>query len=126
MSRYASSLRRVLVATDLSSHAELAIERALQLAATNGAEVDIVHVIDEGLCTEAERQLAATRHKSIQDKLANVPFAGEVKVTTSIIARRPEPDIVERAVMFEADCIVLGLHDRLLEENRAIVRHHNF
>jgi nucleotide-binding universal stress UspA family protein len=120
MSLYTSTLKQVLVATDLSSPADHAIERALQLAAAHGAELDIVHVMEEGLPAEAQAELTATTENAIRAKLAASPFVDRVKVTIDLVVGNANTDIVERAVMVNADCIVLGLHDRLLQENLAI------
>jgi len=120
MSLYTSVLKQVLVATDLSDSSDRAVERALQLAAARGAELDIVHVMEEGLPAEAQAEVAATDENAIREKLAASPFADQVKVTIDLVVGNAETDIVERAVMANADCIVLGLHDRLLAENLAI------
>jgi nucleotide-binding universal stress UspA family protein len=120
MSLHTSKLKQVLVATDLASSGNHAIERALQLAAAHGAELDIVHVMEEGLPAEAQAELSAVRESAIRAALAASPFAGQVKMTVDLIVGNANTDIVERAVMSNADCIVLGLHDRLLKENLAI------
>jgi nucleotide-binding universal stress UspA family protein len=120
MSLYTSVLKQVLVATDLSGHSERAVERALQLAAARGAELDIVHVMAEGLPAEAQAEVTATHEATIRETLAASPFATQVKVTIDLVVGSAETDIVERAVMANADCIVLGLHDRLLAENLPI------
>jgi nucleotide-binding universal stress UspA family protein len=120
MSLHTSILKQVLVATDLSTQADHAIERALGLAAVHGAELDIVHVMEEGLPAEAQAEVKVTNENIIRKKLAARPFADKVTVTIDMVVGKAETDIVERCVMSNADCIVLGLHDRLLAENRAI------
>lgn len=122
MSLYTSKLKQVLVATDLSGHADHAIDRALQLAAAHGAELDLVYVMDqeEGLPAEAQAEITANSEKAIRAKLAAKPLVDQVKMTIDLVVGNAETDIVERAVMSNADCIVLGLHDRILRENLAI------
>jgi nucleotide-binding universal stress UspA family protein len=120
MSLYTSVLKQVLVATDLSGHSDHAIERALQLAAAHGAELDVVHVMEEGLPPEAQAEITASREDVLREKLAAMPFADKVNVTIDMVVGNADTDIVERAVMSNADCIVIGLHDRLLRENLAI------
>jgi len=120
MSLYTSVLKQVLVATDLSVHSDRAVERALRLAAARGAELDIVHVMEEGLPAEAQAEVTAAGESAIGAKLAASPFADKVKVTIDLVVGNAQTDIVERAVMASADCIVLGLHDRLLAENLPI------
>lgn len=120
MSLYTSILKQVLVATDLSDQADHAVGRALRLAAEHGAALDIVHVMEEGLPAAAEAEVRAANEKAIRAKLAANPLTDKVTVTIDMVAGSAETDIVERCVMTNADCIVLGLHDRLLPENRAI------
>ena len=120
MSLYTSVLKQVLVATDLSDHSDRAVERALQLAAARGAELDIVHIMEEGLPAEAQAEVSATTENVIREKLAASSFADQVKLTIDLVVGNAQTDIIERAVMTNADCIVLGLHERLLAENLAI------
>lgn len=120
MSLYTSVLKRVLVATDLPDQADHAIERGLQLAAAHGAELDIVHVMEEGLPPEAQAEVTAASEGAVREKLAANPLSEDVAVTIDLVVGLAETDIVERSVMTNADCIVLGLHDRLLPENLAI------
>ncbi|HEY7644013.1 MAG TPA: universal stress protein [Hyphomicrobiales bacterium] len=120
MSLYNSVLKRVLVATDLPDHADHAIERGVLLAAAHGAELDVVHVMEEGLPPDAQAEITATSEARVREKLAASPLSENVPVTIDLVIGLAETDIVERSVMTNADCIVLGLHDRLLPENLAI------
>ncbi len=120
MSTSPASLKRFVVATDLSSPSDRAVKRALQLAVRHNAELDIVHIVEEGYPAEAEAEMKAEGEQRLQETLASSPLAGKAKVTIDMVVGLPDPDILERATLFGADCIVLGLHDRILEENRAI------
>jgi nucleotide-binding universal stress UspA family protein len=120
MSLYTSVLKKVLVATDLSSQSNRAVERALQLAAARGAELNVVCVMEEGLPREAQAEITAANENAIRETLAASPFVNQVKVTIDLVVGNAATDIVERAVIAGADCIVLGLHDRLLAENLPI------
>ena len=114
------SLQRLMVATDLSLHADFAVRRALQLATAHEAEVDLVHIIEEGLPAEAQNELMAASEKRVQEQLAKFQVPDNIKVTIDIVAGRTELDIVEHAARSGADCILLGFLDRVLEENRVI------
>ena len=120
MSLSTSVLKQVLVATDLAASSGRAVARGLMLAAARGAELDIVHVMEEGVPGEAQAEITATDEKAIRDTLAANPLSEQVKVTIDMVVGNAETDIVERAVMTNADCIVLGLHERILRENLAI------
>ena len=90
-------LKRILVASDLSDQAGIAIERAIELGVEHGAEVSIVHVIDEDLPPQVQSFLTTTSDHDIRDKIKNLPQAGRVSTTIDIVSGRPELDIVERA-----------------------------
>lgn len=113
-------LKRILAASDLSDQAGMAIERAVELGVEHAAEVVIVHVVDEGLPKEAQSLKLTTSDHYIRGKLADLPHAKQVDVTIDIVVGRPELDILERAEIEDVDCIVVGLHNRLLDENLAI------
>ena len=84
------------------------------------AEMNVVCVMEEGLPGEAQAEVTATNENAIREKWAASPFANQVEVTIDLVVGNAATDIVERAVMAGADCIVLGLHNRLLPENLAI------
>lgn len=113
-------ISRILVASDLSDQAGLAIERGLELGIEHGAEVVIVHIVDESLPPDAQSYLTTVSDHDIRGKLARHPHAGEVTTTIDIVSGRPDIDILERAEIEQADLIVVGLHERLLEENLPI------
>lgn len=117
MADTSTSLRKVLVASDLSDQAGLAIDRACELAREHAAEVVIVHVVDEDLPSNAQSYLTTTSDHDIRSKLAKNPFADGLTKTIDIVVGQPDLDIVERAEIEQADMIVVGLHTRLLEEN---------
>lgn len=50
-------LRRILVATDFSANAALAVERAARIAKHNPAELTVLHVVNQGRVTELARLL---------------------------------------------------------------------
>ena len=110
-------LRKILVASDLSDQSGLAIDRAAKLAREHEAEIIIVHVVDEDLPSEAQSYLTTTSDHDIRAKLARNSDAESLTKTIDIVVGRPDLDIAERAVAEEADLIVVGLHQRLLDEN---------
>ena len=93
---------------DLSDHSDRAVERALQLAAARGAELDIVHIMEEGLPAEAQAEVSAARENVIREKLAASSFADQVKLTIDLVVGNAQTDIVERAVLTQLRCLVLG------------------
>ena len=114
------SPQRVLVASDHSDQAGIAIERAVELACEHNAEIFILHIIDEDLPPDAQSYLTTLADHHIRDQLQRMPKAEELTKTIEIVVGRPDIDIVERADLVDADLIVVGLHARILEENLKI------
>ena len=112
-----NTLRKILVASDLSDQAGLAIDRAVELAREHGAEIIIVHVVDEDLPSDAQSFLTTTSDHDIRAKLARHPHAEGLTKSIDIVVGRPDLDIAEAAESEQADLIVAGLHKRLLDEN---------
>ena len=120
MSEMPQKLSKVLVASDLSAQSALAIERAVELGIEHGGEVIIVHVVDESLPADAQSFMMTTSDHHIRQTIGGLAHADQAEITIDIVAGRPELDVVERAEIEGADCIVVGLHSRLLAENLAI------
>ena len=135
-------LERILAATDLSSRAGLAMERAIQLAAQHGARLSLLHVLDTTL-PEAEllETLELSRDSLLQtltdetrQRLEEdfIPFAQAAGVAAQahVIPGRDVPEILALARRGNADLLVLGAHgahflrDRLVSTTtEKVVRH---
>ena len=120
MSKQELSIQKILVASDLSDQAGVAIKRAIELGREHGSDVTIVHVVDEGLPQAEQSSLMTTSDHFIRQIVGSDPWAQQVKTSIEIVSGRPDIDIVERAELDEADLIVIGLHNRMLEENLTI------
>ena len=96
----------ILVATNLTDRSQRALERALQLQATTGAALTVLHVIKPGLPT----QIASQRHKEaealLRDQLQDLSPQSSRQFTAVIgetfIA------ITREAAKRRADLIVIG------------------
>jgi nucleotide-binding universal stress UspA family protein len=113
-----STLKRLVVATDFSPLAEIAVRRAIDLAGRDGARLDVVHAFPTSaffdtafaggiwparIQTDAEHRLTQIR---------DAAQAQGVRCTTHLMhgaAHRMVGEIVERA---QPDLIVIGAHAR--------------
>ena len=120
MSEQEPSIKKILVASDLSDQAGMAIKRAVELGLEHASDVIVVHVVDEGLPQAEQSSLMTTSDHFIRRIVGAEPRAHEVRTSIEIVSGRPDIDIVERAELDEVDLIVVGLHNRVLEENLAI------
>jgi nucleotide-binding universal stress UspA family protein len=116
-------ISRILVPTDFSQSSEWAVEYASSLAASLGARVHLVHVIEDLFHTpgpydfhvpesaerrEREYQEARTRLLAVVDRLAGMNVLATAEVRTGT----PTDAIVDAAVDYGADLIVMSTHGR--------------
>lgn len=94
------ALRRVLVATDFSDGARVALRRAFAIAGRHGADVTVVHVAPPGLGLDLVE--AATR--ALRDLVRDAPVPVEVVTATGSVG----PEVVAEAQRREAGMIVVG------------------
>ena len=117
-----SRIKRLLVPTDFSPTAEIALQYAIDLAPV-GASIHVIHVVDDtgllaaypegmyvdfaavraDLVAEARRRLDAEVRKLAAD---------QATVTTEVFVGRPVAAIGEAAKARKADLIVMGTHGR--------------
>lgn len=97
-----SALRRVLVATDFSEGAAVAVRRAFELAAPHGAHVTVVHV--------APRGVAAEIMNTAEDGLRQLVWDAPVPADTLLTTGAPSARIAAEAERSEADLVVVGAH----------------
>lgn len=117
MLRPAKSVRRILLATDLSPASEGATKQAIDLAHDLGASLLIVSVIDPdvrgpaGARVERMDQRRAARELAAQAVVVRGRQAG-IAVSFLVWEGEPGPSIVEAAASEGADMIVVGSHGR--------------
>jgi nucleotide-binding universal stress UspA family protein len=115
--RPANAVRRILLATDLSTASEAATEQAIQLARDLRASLLVVSVIDPevrgaaGGRLERMDQRRAAREKAAQAVVVRGRQAG-IGVSFLVWEGQPGPAIVEAAESEGADLIVVGSHGR--------------
>lgn len=118
-----SRITRLLVPTDFSAVSDNALNQAIELAASNGASVHLLHVIDNAVFTavypdavfvelpgvlERVTEDAETRLK----EAAKTCAACKVPATTRVVIGPPAACIGEEAAAAGSDLIVMGTHGR--------------
>lgn len=107
-------IKRILLATDFSSHTEPACALAIDLATQLGASVDVVHAIEpfpggeeehafDDLYFKLERRAEAEMAKVI----ARLREAN-LRVSSKVVIEKRWRAIIERAEAERADLIVMG------------------
>jgi nucleotide-binding universal stress UspA family protein len=117
MPGFERSIRRILLATDLSSASEGATDQALQLARDLRADLLVVSVIDSsptlgaGPAVARMDQRRAARELAAQTIVVKGRRTG-VSVSFLVWEGEPGPAIIEAAVAEAADLVVVGTHGR--------------
>jgi len=117
MPGFERSIRRILLATDLSSASEAATDQALQLARDLRAALLVVSVIDPspahgtGPAVARMDQRRAARESAAQTIVVKGRRSG-VSVSFLVWEGEPGPAIIEAAVAEAADLLVVGTHGR--------------
>jgi len=115
-------MERIVVPTDFSDGADLALRYARELAAAFGASVDLLHVIEEAaqpafyapIVPSRDRLLEDIREQA-EDSMRRALTEGEgpdVESETHVETGRPAETIREFAERRGADLLVLGSHGR--------------
>jgi nucleotide-binding universal stress UspA family protein len=116
-----TAIKRILVPTDFSEPADAAVTYALDLAATLGASVTLVHVFDDpfanGVYTGEYMPVPADMRAGIiadlRRKLAEaVARRGHSEINPEVLFGSTARTIVDGAAERNVDLIVMGTHGR--------------
>lgn len=104
------ALRRILLATDLSARSDRALESAVVLARRLGAQLSILHVVDEDLPAAAMDTVIRAARTEIEASLAKTGTRGTEAALIDVVPGKDYRDILEYAEEARADLIVAGIH----------------
>ncbi|MDH3733748.1 MAG: universal stress protein [Gemmatimonadota bacterium] len=104
-------MKRILFPTDLSEHADIALPHAINLAALEGGELHLLHVMTlHGPTSELMDEL--TGEDKAREALDGLQ-TGESRVIRAVTrAVSPAPAILDYADVNDVDAIVMGCHGR--------------
>ena len=117
-----TNITRILVPTDFSEPADAALDYAVDLSKTLGAQISLVHVVDEisdatlsfdlymPLSAEARDEVLSTVRRRLAER---VERSGRPDVTSDVLVGGTARAIVDAARSHHADLIVMGTHGRL-------------
>jgi len=107
-------MRRLLAATDLSSRSDRAVRRAADLARSFGAELLLLHVVDDdqpaSLIAAARREVTAL----LRQAAVGLPELSAVAPRVLVEEGDAFDGIIRAAEMHAVDLVVLGTHRRRL------------
>jgi nucleotide-binding universal stress UspA family protein len=105
---YVHYLKQVLLCTDFSEYSERARHYAISVAEEYGAELTVMHVIEEAPSQEKMEEVLATAKQRLE-KL--VPAEKHTRIKTKILVRigKPYQSIVEYAATAQVDLLAMGV-----------------
>ncbi len=110
--------RRILAPVDFSDHAQLAVAYAKDLAATYGAHLDLLHVVEETTLTAVygmepvavQIPDVEAQARAALAQLASEAGGPETPYTIHVIVGHPAYEIVDFAEQQGADLVVIATH----------------
>ncbi len=105
-------MRSIMVATDFSERSDRALRRATLLARQHGAELSIVHVVDDDQprrIVDGEQDMARALFRDLQATVRNVDG---LACETRVVLGAPFSGIAEAAKAAGPDILVVGPHRR--------------
>ncbi len=116
---------KILVPTDFSDYSAKALERAVDIAKQNGAELVLFHVIDPDIqaCSvdyclkeeeveRLEKNMLEGAQNRLRDEAAKLSLPSEVKISTEIRQGTVYEEILKFEELNRVDLIVIASHGR--------------
>lgn len=103
-------MKTLLMATDLSARSDRALERAVKLAHEVGAQLTIVHVVDEDLPAGLADTHADAAKQEIRDHLDRVAPSNDMSIAIEVVFGKAYASILEFSENIDADLVIVGMH----------------
>jgi nucleotide-binding universal stress UspA family protein len=104
-------LKRLLVATDLSSRAQKAVARAVRLAEEHGGTLTVIHVLAGEAGYEAgTQQIVSKIEKDLRRKVEALSPKKDRVATVRVLPGTPFVEIIRQGREEAADLILVGAH----------------
>ncbi|WP_433815198.1 universal stress protein [Flavobacterium johnsoniae] len=112
-------MKRILVPTDFSEHAEHALKVAAQIAKKNNSEITILHMLELphqtndaifGGVSIPETMLFMQKANETLDKVSNSPFLEGISITEMVKIDKPINGITQISKEQDIDLIIMGSH----------------
>lgn len=112
-------MKSILLATDFSDRADRAAKRAVALALSHGASLNLVHVVDQAL----PKRVFDAQKQAVLAQLEEISSHAETQgLTCSVLLKHSEAHeaICDASVETSSDLVVLGAHRRDAMRNAVI------
>jgi universal stress protein E len=105
---------QILAATDFSTRSNRALRQAGLLAQANGAELDIVHVVDDDQPEELVRMEKREAERVLTEQAGSMSELRGVRPRPMVVTGDPFDGILRAATDIKADLIIMGSHRKQL------------
>lgn len=105
---------QILAATDFSTRSARAVRQAGLLAQLNGAQLNVVHVVDDDQPEELVRVEKREAEQLLAEQINSMPELGGVEARQRAVTGDPFDGILKTATEIGADLIVMGSHRKKL------------
>jgi nucleotide-binding universal stress UspA family protein len=105
---------QIVAATDFSTRSNRAVRQAGLLAQPAGADLHVVHVVDDDQPNDLVRMEKREAERLLAEQLASMPELQGVQVHPKVITGDPFDGILRAAKEAAADLIVMGSHRKQL------------
>jgi len=109
-----AQMKKILCATDFSLRSELAVDRAAALARRFGAELVLLHAVDDDQPRPMVDRRCDDAREALVARVANVREWGQLDATVEVRVGTAFVAILEAARTSNAELIVMGAHRRRL------------
>jgi nucleotide-binding universal stress UspA family protein len=112
-----ATVDRLLVPTDGDDAAAAAFDHAETLAASTGATLYLVHVINTRVAATGNlglvlSQLEESGEAIVEETVTNAERLDPDRIESALVRGSPDRSIVRYAADYDVDCIVMGTHGR--------------
>ncbi len=107
----ALALKRLLVATDFSQRADIALKRAVQIVNEHGAALTLLHVCDADSRDDVlTRQLMVDAEETLRQTIRTLSLPDSAAATVRVATGKPFVEIIRAAREEKAELVVVGAH----------------
>jgi nucleotide-binding universal stress UspA family protein len=105
-----TTMKKILMAGDLSARCDNALKRAALVAAEQGAALTVVYVASDDLPAHVREQLVRASEIALRDQIERACGSGRASIQALVQSGRDWSTILEVAELGGFDLIVLGTH----------------
>jgi nucleotide-binding universal stress UspA family protein len=102
----------IVAATDFSTRSNCALRQAGLLARSRGAELHLVHVVDEDQPADLVRMEEREARRVLVEQIASMPELHDVRCHSTVVKGYAFDGILRTAAAIGADLVVMGAHRR--------------